>query len=89
MRRDAATRRTDIVFCVVAGERTGRSSAGKPERIDVLINNASDLGPTPLALQGDTDCEYLERAFATNVLGPFRLTNAVLGALSASAREGR
>jgi NAD(P)-dependent dehydrogenase (short-subunit alcohol dehydrogenase family) len=57
--------------------------------LDVLINNASDLGPTPLALLGDTDCEYLERALATNVLGPFRLTKAVLGALSASAREGR
>jgi NAD(P)-dependent dehydrogenase (short-subunit alcohol dehydrogenase family) len=57
--------------------------------LDVLINNASDLGPTPLALLGDTDCEDLERALATNVLGPFRLTKAVLGALSASAREGR
>jgi NAD(P)-dependent dehydrogenase (short-subunit alcohol dehydrogenase family) len=57
--------------------------------LDVLVNNASDLGPTPLALLGDTDCEDLERALATNVLGPFRLTRAVLGALAASAREGR
>ena len=57
--------------------------------LDVLINNASDLGPTPLALLGDTDCEDLERALATNVVGPFRLTKAVLGALAASAREGR
>src|SRR5262249_32724126 len=54
--------------------------------IDVLINNASDLGPTPLALLGDTECEDLERALATNVLGPFRLTKALLGALAASAR---
>ena len=29
--------------------------------LDVLINNASDLGPTPLSLLGDTDCEDLER----------------------------
>ncbi len=57
--------------------------------LDVLINNASDLGPTPLALLADTACEDLERALATNVLGPFRLTKAVLGALAASAREGR
>lgn len=57
--------------------------------LDVLINNASDLGPTPLALLADTDCEDLERALATNVLGPFRLTKALLGALAASAREGR
>jgi NAD(P)-dependent dehydrogenase (short-subunit alcohol dehydrogenase family) len=57
--------------------------------LDVLINNASDLGPVPLALLGDTDCEDLERAVVTNVIGPFRLTKAVLGALAASAREGR
>jgi NAD(P)-dependent dehydrogenase (short-subunit alcohol dehydrogenase family) len=57
--------------------------------LDVLINNASDLGPTPLALLGDTECEDLERALSTNVLGPFRLTKALLGALAASARQGR
>jgi NAD(P)-dependent dehydrogenase (short-subunit alcohol dehydrogenase family) len=57
--------------------------------LDVLVNNASDLGPTPLALLADTDCEELERATATNLVGPFRLTKALLGALSASAREGR
>jgi NAD(P)-dependent dehydrogenase (short-subunit alcohol dehydrogenase family) len=57
--------------------------------LDVLINNASDLGPTPLALLADTDCEDLERALATNLIGPFRLTKALLGTLAASAREGR
>jgi NAD(P)-dependent dehydrogenase (short-subunit alcohol dehydrogenase family) len=57
--------------------------------LDVLINNASDLGPERLRLLADTDCEDLERAIAANVLGPFRLTKAVLGALAASAREGR
>ena len=57
--------------------------------LDVLINNASDLGPTPLAMLSDTECEALERAYATNVFGPFRLTKAMMGALAASAREGR
>ena len=38
--------------------------------LDVLINNASDLGPTPLAMLSDTECEDLERAFATNAFGP-------------------
>ena len=57
--------------------------------LDVLVNNASSLGPTPLALLADTECEQFELALATNVLGPFRLTRALLGALSASAREGR
>jgi NAD(P)-dependent dehydrogenase (short-subunit alcohol dehydrogenase family) len=55
--------------------------------LDVLINNASDLGPTPLRLLADTECEDFERALTTNVLGPFRLTKALLGALAASARE--
>src|SRR5437879_13714656 len=58
-------------------------------RLHVLVNNASALGPTPLALLGETDCEDFERALATNVLGPFRLTKALLGALAASARGGR
>jgi NAD(P)-dependent dehydrogenase (short-subunit alcohol dehydrogenase family) len=57
--------------------------------LDVLINNASDLGPVPLSMLSDTECEDLERAFATNVIGPFRLTKALMGALAASAREGR
>jgi len=55
--------------------------------VDVLINNASDLGPTPLQPLADTDCEDFERALATNVLGPFRLTKALLGSLAANARE--
>jgi len=57
--------------------------------LDVLVNNASSLGPVPLALLADTECEDFERALATNLLGPFRLTRALLGALGASAREGR
>jgi NAD(P)-dependent dehydrogenase (short-subunit alcohol dehydrogenase family) len=57
--------------------------------LDVLINSASDLGPVPLALLADTECEELQRAIDTNVLGPFRLTRALLGALAASARERR
>jgi len=57
--------------------------------LDMLVNNASSLGPVPLALLGDTECEDLELALATNVVGPFRLTKALLGALAASAREGR
>lgn len=57
--------------------------------LDVLVNNASSLGPTPLALLADTACEDFALALETNTLGPFRLTKALLGALTASAREGR
>jgi NAD(P)-dependent dehydrogenase (short-subunit alcohol dehydrogenase family) len=55
--------------------------------LDVLINNASDLGPTPLQLLADTECEDFERALMTNLMGPFRLTRALLGSLAAAARE--
>jgi NAD(P)-dependent dehydrogenase (short-subunit alcohol dehydrogenase family) len=47
--------------------------------IDVLINNASTLGPVPLRSLLDTDCEDLERVLAVNLIGPFRLTKALLG----------
>jgi len=55
--------------------------------LDVLVNNASSLGPVPLRALADTDCEDLETALATNLVGPFRLTKALLGALSAAARN--
>lgn len=58
--------------------------------LDVLVNNASSLGPVPLAPLGDTTTEDLELALATNLLGPFRLTKALLGSLARSARtDGR
>jgi len=56
--------------------------------LDVLINNASSLGPVPLAPLADTECEELEIALATNLVGPFRLTRTLLGTLAASARNG-
>jgi NAD(P)-dependent dehydrogenase (short-subunit alcohol dehydrogenase family) len=49
--------------------------------IDLLVNNASTLGPVPLRLLLDTDCEDLERALAVNLVGPFRLTKAIAGSM--------
>lgn len=49
--------------------------------IDVLINNASTLGPVPLRLIPDTDCEDFERALQVNAVGPFRLIKAVVGSM--------
>jgi NAD(P)-dependent dehydrogenase (short-subunit alcohol dehydrogenase family) len=62
---------------------------GNLQGLDVLINNASSLGPVPLAPLADTECEQLELALAVNLVGPFRLTKALFGALAASARAGR
>jgi NAD(P)-dependent dehydrogenase (short-subunit alcohol dehydrogenase family) len=47
--------------------------------VDVLIHNASTLGPTPLPLLLDSECEDLERVLAVNLVGPFRLSKALVG----------
>ncbi|HKO93639.1 MAG TPA: SDR family oxidoreductase, partial [Polyangiaceae bacterium] len=47
--------------------------------IDILIHNASSLGPTPLPLLLDSTCEDFSRVLEVNLLGPFRLSKAVLG----------
>ena len=50
--------------------------------VDILINNASTLGPVPLRLILDTDCEDFERALQVNTVGPFRLIKAVAGSMA-------
>ncbi len=47
--------------------------------VDVVVHNASALGPLPLGLLADTACEDLEAVLAVNVVGPFRLTKALAG----------
>jgi NAD(P)-dependent dehydrogenase (short-subunit alcohol dehydrogenase family) len=49
--------------------------------VDILINNASTLGPVPLRLLADTDCEDFEQALQVNTIGPFRLIKAVVGSM--------
>jgi NAD(P)-dependent dehydrogenase (short-subunit alcohol dehydrogenase family) len=49
--------------------------------VDVLINNASSLGPVPLRLIPDSDCEDFEQALQVNTIGPFRLIKAVVGSM--------
>src|SRR6185312_9224302 len=67
----------------VADEEAATALAGQAAAlvgpIDLLVNNASTLGPVPLRLLLDTDCEDLERALAVNVVGAFRLTKAIAG----------
>jgi NAD(P)-dependent dehydrogenase (short-subunit alcohol dehydrogenase family) len=58
------------------------AAAGLVGNLDVLVNNASTLGPTPLRPLLDTECEDLERVLAVNLVGPFRLTKAVAGAMA-------
>lgn len=50
--------------------------------IELLVHNASSLGPTPLRLLLDTECEDFERVLAVNLLGPFRLSRAIAGSMA-------
>ena len=50
--------------------------------IDILIQNASTLGPVPLRLLLDTDCEDLQHALDVNLIGPFRLAKPVVGSMA-------
>ncbi|HEY3665104.1 MAG TPA: SDR family oxidoreductase [Polyangiaceae bacterium] len=54
--------------------------------IDLLIHNASELGPTPLRLLLDTECEDFERVLAVNLLGPFRLSRVIGGSMALRER---
>jgi NAD(P)-dependent dehydrogenase (short-subunit alcohol dehydrogenase family) len=47
--------------------------------IDIVIHDASTLGATPLQLLADSACEDLERVLGVNLVGPFRLTKALVG----------
>lgn len=50
--------------------------------IDLLVHNASIMGPTPLRLLLDTECEDLSRVLETNLVGPFRLSKAIAGSMA-------
>lgn len=65
----------------IAGQATALAGP-----IDVLVHNASTLGPVPLKLLLDTECEELERVLQVNLVGPFRLTKALAGAMALRGR---
>lgn len=50
--------------------------------LDLLVHNASELGPTPLRPLLDTACEDLARVLEVNLVGPFRLSKLVAGSMA-------
>jgi NAD(P)-dependent dehydrogenase (short-subunit alcohol dehydrogenase family) len=66
------SRRDDVER--LAGEALARFS-----QVDVLVNNASSLGPTPMPYLIDTPIDDFEQVMRTNTLGPFMLTRALAG----------
>lgn len=51
-------------------------------RVGLVIHNASTLGPLPMPALADTTPEALREVLEVNVVGPFRLTRALLGGLA-------
>jgi NAD(P)-dependent dehydrogenase (short-subunit alcohol dehydrogenase family) len=54
--------------------------------VDVLINNASTLGASPLKPLLDTSNDDFTRALEVNLLAPFRLTQALAGPMALHGR---
>jgi NAD(P)-dependent dehydrogenase (short-subunit alcohol dehydrogenase family) len=67
----------------VADDESVRAAAADIERLDVLVNNAAILYDT--WQRGiDADLDQVHQAFETNLLGAWRVTQAVLPRLRAS-----
>ena len=60
--------------------------AGTLGGLDLLINNASLLGPSPQPVLADYPLEVLERVYQANVFAPLRLAQVALPHLRASGR---
>jgi NAD(P)-dependent dehydrogenase (short-subunit alcohol dehydrogenase family) len=59
-------------------------AAAVPGRLDALVNNASELGPSPLPHLADLPPAALERLLAVNTVAPLALVQALLPALRAA-----
>lgn len=59
-------------------ERLVATTLLRYNQIDILVNNASFLGPSPMPLLIDMPRDEFELVLKTNVLGPFMLAKAVL-----------
>jgi NAD(P)-dependent dehydrogenase (short-subunit alcohol dehydrogenase family) len=62
--------------------RIAGQAQGLVGEISIAIHNASSLGPVPLRLLLDTECEDLADVLETNLVGPFRLTKVLAGAMA-------
>jgi NAD(P)-dependent dehydrogenase (short-subunit alcohol dehydrogenase family) len=65
------------------GHRTALAEAVGP-RLDLLVNNASELGPSPLPSLADLRADDLRHVLDVNVVAPLALVQAVLPALRAA-----
>ena len=87
---DALAGRTDVV--PLAGDVTDAEHradladvVNQLGRLDLLVNNASYLGPSPLQALAAADLDELRRVYEVDVLAPIALTQALLPALTAAS----
>jgi NAD(P)-dependent dehydrogenase (short-subunit alcohol dehydrogenase family) len=87
---DALADRTDVV--PLAGDVTDPDHRAdlldvvqQLGRLDLLVNNASYLGPSPLQALAVADLDELRRVYEVDVLAPIALTQALLPALTAAS----
>ncbi len=64
-------------------ERLAGEALARFGHVDVLINNASALGPTPMPYLIDYPIDDFEQVIRTNMSGPFMLTRALVGQMIA------
>jgi len=62
-------------------EHRAALAAAVGPRLDLLVNNASDLGPSPLPMLADLRPEEFLRVLTVNTVAPLALVQAVLPAL--------
>jgi NAD(P)-dependent dehydrogenase (short-subunit alcohol dehydrogenase family) len=80
--------RTEVVALAgdVADDRHRRELVAAGGRIDLLVNNASVLGPSPQPELARYPLAELERVYAVNLLAPLALIQHALPALARGAR---
>ena len=68
------------------GHRAGlMAAAGRAGGLDVLVNNASRLGPSPQPMLRDYPLDELGRVYDTNVVAPLALIQLLTAPLAAAA----
>ena len=60
------------------------AAASTSGRVDLLVNNASRLGPSPQPMLRDYPLAELDRVYATNVLAPLALWQLLAGPMTAA-----
>ncbi len=87
-RADLATRTEVVAIAGDVADSWHRSALlwAAGERVDLLVNNASTLGPSPLPPLADYPLDALEQVLRVNAIAPIALAQLALAHMPAGAR---